>query len=102
VPDGIQLTPALETLFYPLREGAVRNVATHADAEHMTIRIEQDDDLARLIVEDDGRGFEQHGRDGHLGLRLLADLAGEAGGQARADEGAEEGLVRVCIEVPRG
>jgi len=101
VPDGIQLTPALETLFYRCAQEAVRNVATHADAEHMTIRIEQDDDLARLIVEDDGRGFEQHGRDGHLGLRLLADLAGEAGGQLELTTAPRKG-VRVCIEVPRG
>jgi len=100
VPDGIRLTPALETLFYRSAQEAVRNVATHADAAHVTIRIEQDDELARLIVEDDGRGFEQPGRDGHLGLRLLKDLADEAGGRLDLTTAPEKG-VRVCIEVPR-
>jgi signal transduction histidine kinase len=100
VPDGTRLAPALETLFYRCAQEAVRNVVTHADASHMTIRIEQDDELARLIVEDDGRGFEQPGKDGHLGLRVLADLADEAGGRLEVTTAPGKG-VRVRIEVPR-
>jgi signal transduction histidine kinase len=57
-----------------------------------------------LAVVDDGRGFEwtdvmPNGAGPHFGLRLIADLAEEAGGRLRVDAIPGRGT-RVCVEVP--
>jgi signal transduction histidine kinase len=100
VPDTLELAPAAETLFYRSAQEALRNVVRHASARNVDLRVERDDGLARLIVSDDGRGFDpERIADDHLGLQLLADLAREAGGEFKVDSGSAEGT-RVCIEIP--
>jgi two-component system, NarL family, sensor kinase len=101
VPAQLELTPATEMLFYRSAQEALRNVVKHADATRVELSVQQDDGVTRLIVRDDGRGFDP-GRvgDGHIGLQLLADLAREAGGEFKVDSSAADGT-RVCIEVPQ-
>jgi len=98
VPEGLTLRPELETLLYRCAQEALRNVAKHSHAQNVHIRVETDDH-ARLVVTDDGRGFDGSVADGHFGLRLLSDLAEEAGGQVKLDTAPERGT-RVCIEAP--
>jgi len=100
MPDDLVLAPAAETLFYRSAQEALRNVVKHASARTVELRVERDDGLARLIVADDGRGFDAgRGDEGHLGLQLLADLAREAGGRLELDSAAASGTT-VCIEIP--
>lgn len=100
VPERLELTQATEMLFYRSAQEALRNVVKHADATHVCLSVQQDDGVTRLIVHDDGRGFDPgHVGDGHLGIQLLTDLAREAGGQLRL-ESSPAGGTRVCVEVP--
>lgn len=64
------------------------------------------DGLARVEVDDDGRGFDpadlsQRREEGHVGITLLSDLATAAGGQlqVRSSDGAG---TRMTLEVPAG
>ena len=100
VPDWLVLRPELETLFYRCAQEALRNVARHSGATHVDIHVDADDHTAHLIVQDDGRGFAGRVGEGHLGLRLLSDLADEAGGKLELDSQPGRGT-RVCIEAPR-
>jgi signal transduction histidine kinase len=100
LPPDLQLPPAVETLFYRCAQETLRNVATHSRARHALVRVQLPDGLARLTVTDDGRGFGDQPGEGHLGLRLLTDLAREAGGRLDVDSDAETGT-RVSVEVPR-
>ncbi|MDX6489747.1 MAG: two-component system, NarL family, sensor kinase [Gaiellaceae bacterium] len=99
VPDDLELRRELELLFYRCAQEALRNVATHSSATRVDVKLVLDDGLARLTVDDDGRGFEGSSGEGHMGLRLLADLAGEAGGQLSVDSEPGHGT-RVCVEAP--
>ncbi|HLL87615.1 MAG TPA: ATP-binding protein [Thermoleophilaceae bacterium] len=56
---------------------------------------------ARLLVEDDGRGFDaaRAAREGHFGVWLLHDLARAAGGRAEIESEPGRGT-RVRVEVP--
>lgn len=85
-PGAAGGTPA-DALVYRVTREALRNVARHADAGHVAVRVDRrgDDDRTRLTVEDDGRGFDDTERDrrateGHVGLTLLEDLVGLSGG----------------------
>jgi two-component system, NarL family, sensor kinase len=98
VSPSLELRPELETLFYRCAQEALRNVARHSGASRVLVRVETGAGQARLIVEDDGGGFDGRVEEGHLGLRLLTDLAHEAGGELKLD--TSDGGTRVCVEAP--
>ena len=83
---------------------ALRNVMAHSDAEHVDVSVVLENSHAGLTIADDGRGFtpdaaEAAREDGHLGLRVLADMAQDAGGRLDIDSEPGRGT-RVSLEVP--
>jgi len=103
LPTDPDLPQAVEALLFRAAQEAVRNVLSHADASHVRIRLDLDAETAALTVADDGRGFsaETAGSNGHFGLRLLGDLARDAGGTLSVTSTPGEGTT-VRIEVPLG
>ena len=100
VPPGLQLPPEVEALLFRAAQETVRNVLAHADANRVAVHVRVDDGHAVLEVVDDGRGFEPSAaRTGHFGLRMLGDLARDAGGSLAVESRAGEGT-RVRLEVP--
>jgi PAS domain S-box-containing protein len=77
VPDD------LETLAYRVVQEALANVAKHADADHVLVHVETDQNQLRIDVEDDGRGFDtaqsrdflHEGRVGLASMRERVELA---------------------------
>lgn len=85
LPDDLDFPPNVEALLFRATQEALRNVITHAGAHHVDISLSRPDHCAVLEVRDDGRGFdpsvvEHQPVKGHVGLRVLADLADDAGG----------------------
>jgi signal transduction histidine kinase len=54
-----------ETTLYKVLQGALSNVAAHAEAEHVNISLSDRKDSVCLKVEDDGKGFD-------VGRKLIA------------------------------
>ncbi len=85
IPAELRLREPVEALLYRGAQEALRNVAKHAGAATVAVRVEQENGVVWLQVDDDGQGFspealEERQAGGHLGLRLLGDLAERAGG----------------------
>ncbi len=104
VDGDLTLPTATETLLYRGAQEALRNVVRHAHARSVDVSIERTDGIVRLAVADDGVGFSpdhvtQRNTEGHVGLRLLNELAHGAGGQLEVVTAPGEGT-RVCLEVP--
>ena len=53
-----QIAPEVAHCFYRVVQEALRNVARHARAERVTLRLEQIDDGISLVISDSGVGFE--------------------------------------------
>jgi len=73
-----------EVLLYRVAREAIRNAASHAEPTHVEVRVTDEGGVAGLEVRDDGAGFTPEaaaGRaaEGHIGLRLMRDVAREAG-----------------------
>jgi len=86
VDPELGLDEDTERIVYRAAAEAVRNVERHADANRVTVAVEERDDGARLMVTDDGVGFgpgdrERRREEGHVGLSLLEELAARAGGR---------------------
>lgn len=80
------LDAAGERLVYRVAQETLNNIAKHAAATNVTMRLERDDRDAVLTISDNGVGFEApellaRPKEGHFGLRVLGDVVGEAGGE---------------------
>ncbi|HYZ28166.1 MAG TPA: ATP-binding protein [Thermoleophilaceae bacterium] len=100
-PATTGLPPEKDALLFRTVQEGLRNVAKHADAEHVIVRVEVRNGLATAEVADDGRGFTPNGsRDPeHMGLELLSDLAEEAGGRLAVESRPGAGT-KLRLEVP--
>jgi two-component system, NarL family, sensor kinase len=74
-----------ERLVYRVTQETLRNAATHAAPCQARVRLSREDGHVVLEVLDDGRGFDPGvlagPREGHLGMRVLVDLAADAGAE---------------------
>ena len=102
VAPGLELASEVEELLYRATQEAVRNVLTHARAEHLDIVVHVEQGRAVLDVRDDGVGFVAHpqpGRTSHFGLRLLDELATRLDGWLHIDSVPGLGTT-LHLEVP--
>jgi two-component system, NarL family, sensor kinase len=104
VPPDVRFPPRVEALVFRVAQEGARNAAQHAGAEHVRIEVSGSNGVARVEVDDDGRGFDpgdlaQRREEGHVGITLLSDLATAAGGRldVRSSNGAG---TRITLEVP--
>jgi light-regulated signal transduction histidine kinase (bacteriophytochrome) len=79
-----RMSAPIETALYRVLQEALTNVVRHAGASHVSVILGRRDQHVTLIVEDDGRGFNQTaeatardaGRLGLLGIRERLSLVG--------------------------
>jgi signal transduction histidine kinase len=89
-----------ERLLFRAAQEALRNAVKHAGASAVRASVRADGGRAVLEVADDGRGFDPAAvPEGHFGLRLLGDLARDAGGRLDVTSAPGAGTV-VRMEVP--
>jgi len=79
--DGRRLPPAVEAALYRITQEALTNVARHSGARQASVLLEWDDGQVRLLVEDNGCGFDtslarQERKLGLYGMEERATLIG--------------------------
>lgn len=91
----------LATALYRIAQEAMTNVARHASAERVSVRLDRAEGAVRLRVEDDGRGIEagEARRPDALGLLGMRERAAALGGEVRIDARAGRGTA-VTAEIP--
>ena len=94
------LPPGVEAAVYRVGQEALNNVARHAGAGRVTVRLVATPERVSLLVEDDGRGFDPsrvaEDRHGIVGMR---ERAGSVSGNLRV-ESLPGGGTRVELSVP--
>jgi two-component system NarL family sensor kinase len=100
-PSDIPLPVAL--LLSQAAEEAFANVAAHAGATRVEVSLRQADDALELRIRDDGEGpvSDDDEERPHLGLRLIQEKAGLAGGAARL-VARPEGGAEIIVRLPAG
>jgi two-component system, NarL family, sensor kinase len=78
-----RLSDQQATMLYRVAREALANSAKHAQADRVAVSLVQDGRRTILTVQDDGRGFElgTTAGHGHLGMRIMRDIAATAGGR---------------------
>jgi signal transduction histidine kinase len=90
-----------ELLCYQVAREALNNVLKHAQAARVRVRLRSNGEAIRLMIEDDGVGFNLRtvNRESHYGLQMLLERVEACGGMAAVD--SEVGLgTRVVAVIP--
>ena len=107
--DGVEAVPRLaapvENALFRIAQEALTNVAKHAQATQVTLRVDVDTETLRLVVADNGIGFHPAHRaefDGSRGWGLLtmAERAEAVGARCHVASQLGQGT-QVVVEVPR-
>lgn len=84
--EAVSLPEKARMVFFRTAQEALRNIARHADAEHVSVTLNRDGDLVRLIVRDDGDGFEASTtRPATVGLNAMRERARGIGADLRIE-----------------
>jgi signal transduction histidine kinase len=71
-----RLPSHVEMALFRIVQEAVNNAYRHADARHLWVRLDMDDGLVRVVVQDDGHGFDVERALGASGPSSSVGLAG--------------------------
>ncbi|MGY1739209.1 MULTISPECIES: sensor histidine kinase [unclassified Blastococcus] len=104
VPDDLEVPLEVATLLFRVAQESLLNVAKHAGAHLVEVRVTPSGGSVVLDVSDDGVGFDlgttlDSPGSGHLGLSMLCDLA-EAGGAGLEVRTAPGAGTQLRMEVP--
>ncbi len=100
LPDRLPLE--VEEALYRIAQEALHNVVKHASAGQVRVGLEQRAGEACLVIEDDGRGFDERGvSEAQLGVAGMRARAGRLGGTVTIRSAPGAGTtVEALIPVP--
>jgi len=98
-----RLPESLETALYRLAQEALTNACKHAFPKAVSVLIHRSSNVVRLVVEDDGKGFDvgQSQSDTQLGLVGMRERTHLVGGSMTVESSPGRGTT-ICISVPLG
>jgi signal transduction histidine kinase len=100
-PGGVDLTMDVQTALLRIAQGAVANVAQHADATTADIGLTVSATDATLVVHDDGVGFDPDlvdtGTSDSFGLRAMAERVEQLGGGLTVDSAPGRGTTVTVV-----
>ncbi|WP_309125235.1 sensor histidine kinase [Kocuria sp.] len=81
ISPAVLLTPEQEGMFLKVAREALANISKHAHASTVTLHLEVEHGATVMSISDDGTGFDDSrgSPEGHLGLRIMRDVADAAG-----------------------
>ncbi|MFN8621528.1 MAG: GAF domain-containing protein [Chloroflexota bacterium] len=92
----------VEETLYRIAQEALHNIVRHAGASRAWVSVERHGSVARLVVRDDGRGFDPGTiPEGHLGVAGMRARAERVGGSFRLTSVPGAGS-SVTVELPVG
>jgi PAS domain S-box-containing protein len=102
IPDPLpEVRPEVATALYRICQEAMTNVSRHAQASHVTVRLDAVSERIVLQIEDDGRGFDPSSvvSPPALGLIGMVERAKALAGDVWFGRGAERGTI-VTASIP--
>jgi len=99
--ERLPLPAPLELALYRIVQESLRNVARHADASEVKLRLHNDGVRVELVIEDDGRGFDRSAEQWRAGIGLasMEERMRHLGGRLSVTSSPGNGT-RITAEAP--
>jgi len=96
-----RLEPYLEVMIFRALQELLGNTSRHSQASLVKVQMDITDDHVRLVVDDNGKGFDSEviTRDESLGLRLIKEQVELLGGVFSMDSSLGNGS-RISLSIP--
>ena len=99
IPPTEVASDVRHNLFLVIKEG-LQNIVKHSRATEVWLRVSTSAKMLRVVIEDNGRGFEKPGEDSRgNGLRNMRERVAEVGGECRIQSRVGAGTI-IDIELP--
>ena len=86
---------------YQIAKEALSNALQHSGASNIWVELAGDEDLLRLIIKDDGKGFDPYVQKAdHYGLHVMRERARSVAGSLYVDSAPRSGC-SVTVLIPR-
>lgn len=86
---------------YRIAQEAMNNIAKHARATHVEVKLSNQNDGLALMISDDGAGFDTSAEfPGHLGMHTMRERAEKVGGIFTIESAPNAGT-RIRVTIPR-
>lgn len=101
---GPRLSPDIESHLYRIVQEALNNVSKHAQASHVSVILERRVDETRVIIEDDGTGFQladelMRIKRGSMGLTGIRERVALIGGDFELESAPGKGTT-LFVRIP--
>jgi PAS domain S-box-containing protein len=97
-----RLGPSIEMTFLRIAQEALMNIAKHAHASQVTVRLQEEENAVRMTIQDNGIGIEswsEANRPGSHGLTIMRERAEAFGGSLMVDSIPGQGT-KVEVKIP--
>lgn len=98
-----RLPGGVETALYRIVQEGLTNIAKYAQAQNVSVLLDIQDEWVKLIVEDDGLGFNvdkvEQSEDVHLGLVGMKERTLLLGGEFTIESSSEQGTA-IFVRIP--
>jgi NarL family two-component system sensor histidine kinase LiaS len=88
-----------EALFRIAQE-ALANIARHSSASFAEVSLETETDMVKMVIKDDGHGFDKSLQHGGLGLHSMRERTEVIGGSFSIESSPEQGT-KIVVTLPR-
>lgn len=97
-PDDLVLQPETQVALYRIAQEAVNNMTKHSGAKHLKIAFKGNSPSVRLVITDNGRGFDPARTTMGLGMNTMRERAERCGAHFEVHSAPGEGT-RITVEL---
>lgn len=96
-----RLASYIEVMIFRAVQELLGNAARHSQASHIKVHLDLGSEMARVTVDDNGKGFDAESlqQSNNLGLKLIRERAEMLGGSFEIDSSIGKGT-RITFTVP--
>jgi signal transduction histidine kinase len=91
--------PELETAIYRISQEALANASQHGAAKRAVLELHEQQGVVRLVIRDDGRGFDPSANSEGFGLLDMRERVDLLGGELRIDSAPGRGTI-INVSMP--
>ncbi len=102
IAEDIEISPAVQQNVFRIAQEALENVAQHANAKNLVLKLDYIQGRLDLCIQDDGDGFipDTPRKDNHFGIKGMQERAALIHGKLDIESTPQSGtLVKLSVEI---
>jgi NarL family two-component system sensor histidine kinase LiaS len=100
IEENDELSLGTQEALFRIAQEALANIARHSSASRADVSLEYEADVVKMIIKDDGHGFDKSVQHGGLGLYSMRERAEALGGCFTVESSPEQGA-KIVVTLPQ-